>query len=189
MSNSEHPSNKPILELAALVLVFGFSAALIWFDQYCKALALLNLVPGQVVSVLNLPFAGDVCILTLTWNTGAFLGIGAGNSGWFHVLTMIAIPAIALLAMSAWLFRPLVAGLSARPKIRIGFELRIGLGLFIAGGAGNLIDRIREGKVVDFLNFGVGSLRTGIMNVADLYIALGLAALIVYYFRNRTRKV
>jgi signal peptidase II len=49
----------------------------------------------------------------------------------------------------------------------------LGLALFVAGGASNWIDRLARGSVVDFLNIGVGSLRTGIFNVADVAIMLG----------------
>jgi signal peptidase II len=48
----------------------------------------------------------------------------------------------------------------------------------IGGGASNLIDRVvRDGRVVDFLQIGIGDLRTGIFNVADAAIVLGLACL------------
>ena len=48
-------------------------------------------------------------------------------------------------------------------------------GLMMGGGVGNLIDRIfNDGAVVDFLNIGIGSVRTGIFNVADMSIMLGL---------------
>jgi signal peptidase II len=47
--------------------------------------------------------------------------------------------------------------------------------LFIAGGASNWFDRVNDGRVVDFMNVGVGWLRTGIFNVADVAIMLGAA--------------
>jgi signal peptidase II len=54
----------------------------------------------------------------------------------------------------------------------------VGLTLFVSGGASNWIDRVIHGRVVDFLNVGVGPLRTGIFNVADVAIMAG-AGLIV----------
>jgi signal peptidase II len=54
-----------------------------------------------------------------------------------------------------------------------------GLALLIGGGVSNLVDRISRGAVVDFLNLGIGSLRTGIFNVADMAIMSGIALLIV----------
>jgi signal peptidase II len=45
--------------------------------------------------------------------------------------------------------------------------------LFVAGGISNLFDRVVQGSVIDFMHVGVGSVRTGIFNVADLAILLG----------------
>jgi len=49
----------------------------------------------------------------------------------------------------------------------------LGLALFVAGGLSNWMDRVTQGRVVDFLNVGVGPLRTGVFNVADLAIMVG----------------
>ena len=48
----------------------------------------------------------------------------------------------------------------------------LGLVLFISGGASNWIDRVLRGSVVDFLNMGIGPLRTGVFNMADVAIML-----------------
>jgi signal peptidase II len=51
--------------------------------------------------------------------------------------------------------------------------------LLFAGGVGNLIDRITSGgSVVDFINLGIGSVRTGIFNVADVAITVGVLILL-----------
>jgi signal peptidase II len=50
----------------------------------------------------------------------------------------------------------------------------LGLALFIAGGVSNWVDRVVSGSVVDFMNVGVGWLRTGIFNFADVAIMLGI---------------
>jgi signal peptidase II len=53
----------------------------------------------------------------------------------------------------------------------------------LAGGLSNLFDRLtRHFRVVDFMNFGIGGLRTGILNVADLSITFGGIALVLYVF-------
>jgi signal peptidase II len=56
--------------------------------------------------------------------------------------------------------------------------------LIAAGGIGNLVDRIAYGEVRDFLNFGIGRLRTGIMNLADLYILAALILIVVAMARG-----
>ncbi|MFG0334216.1 MAG: signal peptidase II, partial [Maioricimonas sp. JB049] len=59
------------------------------------------------------------------------------------------------------------------------------LGLIFAGGVGNLIDRVRlDGIVIDFLNLGIGGLRTGIFNVADVAITAGFLLLIPKMFAS-----
>ena len=52
--------------------------------------------------------------------------------------------------------------------------------LIAAGGMGNLVDRIlRDGRVIDFMNLGLGPVRTGIFNIADVQIMVGLGLLLL----------
>jgi signal peptidase II len=60
----------------------------------------------------------------------------------------------------------------------------LGLTLFIAGAASNWIDRVVRGSVVDFLNLGIQSVRTGIFNVADVAIMVGVALVVVGELRR-----
>jgi signal peptidase II len=54
-----------------------------------------------------------------------------------------------------------------------------GLALATSGGIGNLIDRItNEGRVIDFVSVGIGPVRTGIFNVADMAIMAGVVLLL-----------
>jgi signal peptidase II len=56
----------------------------------------------------------------------------------------------------------------------------VGAALICGGGLGNVIDRVSQGgNVTDFLNVGVGSVRTGIFNFADMALMLGVALLVV----------
>jgi signal peptidase II len=69
---------------------------------------------------------------------------------------------------------------------RLTWLQRVALAAIGAGGAGNLIDRVRfDGAVTDFLNLGLGSLRTGIFNVADTLVMLGALVLLIS-FRARS---
>lgn len=64
-------------------------------------------------------------------------------------------------------------------KKRISNYSLVALILIISGGVGNLIDRItNEGKVIDFIILGISGFRTGIFNIADIYITIGVIALI-----------
>ena len=107
-------------------------------------------------------------------NTGAFLGLGAGWP-----------PAVrtAVFAVSNGLLLAVLTVLALRgrwPRVA-----RLGVALFVAGGASNLLDRIAYGMVIDFMNVGVGPLRTGIFNVADMAIMLGAGLLVVEGYRSK----
>ena len=57
--------------------------------------------------------------------------------------------------------------------------------LFIAGGLSNWFDRVSAGRVIDFMNIGIGGLRTGIFNVADVAIMVGAALFVLAELRFR----
>ena len=61
----------------------------------------------------------------------------------------------------------------------------VAFALFIAGGVSNWFDRVSDGRVVDFMNVGIGWLRTGIFNVADVAIMLGAALFVLAELRFR----
>ena len=63
----------------------------------------------------------------------------------------------------------------------------LGVALFVAGGTSNLLDRITYGKVIDFMNVGLGPVRTGIFNVADIAIMLGATIVVVGSYRSDGR--
>jgi signal peptidase II len=60
----------------------------------------------------------------------------------------------------------------------------VGLSLFVAGGASNWADRVVRGHVIDFINVGYGPLRTGIFNVADVAIMLGVGIVVIAELRR-----
>jgi signal peptidase II len=97
-----------------------------------------------------------------TENTGGFLSLGAALPEAARSAVFTWGTGLVLLALAAVLIRGRVHGWAA-----------IGLTLFVAGGLSNWIDRAMNGHVVDFLNVGLGSLRTGVFNVADMAILAG----------------
>jgi signal peptidase II len=109
--------------------------------------------------------------LTYAENPGAFLNLGASLSRPARTaIFQFGIGLVVAALLWAALFR---RGLS-RPQV-------VALTLLGASGLGNLIDRLLYGGVVtDFLNVGVGSLRTGIFNVADMVGVLGVIILIMF---------
>jgi signal peptidase II len=120
-------------------------------------------------------FLVDSVRLEYAENTGGFLGLGADLPVTVRAVLFIVATGLALLGMTALAIR-----LRNHPRSLIA------LSLFIGGGASNLADRIAFGSVVDFINVGVGSLRTGIFNVADVAIMLGCALLLVSELNRST---
>lgn len=125
-----------------------------------------------------LSFFCDTLRLEYVENSGGFLSLLAGlpEDLRFIVLTC---------GVSVLLFFSTVFVLATRWLGRPAAVLAI---LILGGGIGNLIDRlINEGKVIDFLNIGLGGFRTGIFNIADVYILFGSFALGVLAARGDLR--
>ena len=72
----------------------------------------------------------------------------------------------------------LVAIAVAAIRRRWGGQALVGACLLWTGGVSNVLDRAARGFVVDFLNVGVGPVRTGIFNVADVAVMLGVALVV-----------
>jgi signal peptidase II len=119
-------------------------------------------------------FLGDTIRLQYAENTGAFLSIGANLPPVMRTAIFTYGNALLLIAL-----------LVAAARLRWHGARLLGLVLFVAGGASNLIDRAAYGTVVDFINVGVGALRTGIFNVADVAIMLGAGILLLSERRPR----
>jgi signal peptidase II len=137
-------------------------------DRVTKHLASTRLAGSSPHSYLS----GTVR-LEYAENPGAFLSLGENLPDWARIglLTAAATLGLAAVAVAAFKFRR-----AATPFI--------GAMLFLAGGASNLVDRISRGSVVDFLNVGVGSLRTGIFNVADVALMIGVALMMLGWDRS-----
>ncbi len=121
-------------------------------------------------------FLGGVVRLQYAENAGAFLGLGAGLPEPVRLAVFALGNAALLLLLCGLLWR----------SARLGRGELLALGLLLAGGLSNLLDRLAGGGVVvDFLNVGVGGLRTGIFNVADLAITAGALLLLLTALRAR----
>ncbi len=78
----------------------------------------------------------------------------------------------------------LVALVATGIRMRWSGWRRLGLALFMAGALSNWFDRATRGSVVDFISVGLGPLRTGIFNVADVAILLGAALVMLAEWRR-----
>lgn len=140
-------------------------------DQITKAAAKSYLAPSQPIS-----YFGDIFRLHYTENTGAFLGLGSTLPPVLRFWVTTIMTGFALAGMSVFI----LFNRNLRPALTAGISLIIG------GGIGNLIDRIfNNGAVIDFMNIGVGSLRTGIFNIADVAIMIGEGMLFFLFFLRK----
>lgn len=145
-------------------------------DQVTKEIAVKTLsTQTQAVSYLN-----GVIRLQYTENTGGFLGLG-------HSITP---------SLRFWIFRLFVGIILSALLIfilrskHLTMPLVIALSLILSGGVGNLIDRVfNDGRVVDFLNVGIGPLRTGIFNVADMAVICGGIFLFIWGLRHHNEEI
>jgi signal peptidase II len=134
-------------------------------DQLTKALFKQILTPGDMLSLV----AGSLLVFP-TYNHGAFLSLGAGMSDATRNLVFIYGVLAILVGLCVWLMRSPRAG-----RLEV-----IGIASILGGGLSNLLDRcLYDGRVFDFLNVGIGTLRTGVFNVADMGIMLGVALLLL----------
>ena len=148
-----------------LVLILFVLVSCVGYDQTTKSFAQSHLPHAEARSYL-----GDTVRLQLAHNHGAFLSLGA------------SLPEFWRLALFAVFVGTLLLGLLAFVLLvkRIPSYAVVACTLLFAGGFSNLIDRLLYGGyVVDFINLGVGPLRTGIFNVADIFISVGAIVLLV----------
>ncbi|WP_457675546.1 signal peptidase II [Thiolapillus sp.] len=147
MAEHLRPGRYLLLALAILVL-----------DQLSKAWMLWTFQPYEVVPVL------PVFNLTLVFNEGAafsFLSNAGGWQRWFF----IGLTSVISLGLLLWLMR-------LRPGERL---TGVALAMILGGALGNLVDRVRLGKVVDFLDFHWQGWHWPAFNLADSAITLGVA--------------
>ncbi|MCP4661086.1 MAG: signal peptidase II [bacterium] len=134
-------------------------------DQATKEVARHALQGAEPIS-----WCHNVVRLHYTENTGAFLGLGATLPDTARFWIFLVAPAVALGGMAVF------GGMSSRLERRDLLMLSCAIG----GGLSNLIDRlVQDGRVSDFLNIGIGTLRTGVFNVADVLIMLGVGGLLL----------
>jgi signal peptidase II len=143
-----------------ITLIFIVLVSCVSCDQTTKSVAqsLLSETEGW-------SFLGGTIRLQLALNQGAFLGLGSSfPETWREGIFSTGVAGILLILLGYTLFSKAVSQSAI-----------FAYALVFAGGVGNLIDRLMyDGYVIDFINIGVGSLRTGIFNVADIAVTLGL---------------
>ncbi len=168
MLESESIPLKKRLFLFAVVVF-----ACVGIDQWSKVYAVENWKGNPPQSYLN-----DMFRIEYAENHGAFLSLLANMSESVRFWTLTVINGIVLLGLAIYL-------LLAKEMNLIPF---VPLTLVVAGGIGNLIDRIRFSYVIDYFNLGIGELRTGIFNIADMAITAGFLMMLPMVFFGETKQ-
>jgi signal peptidase II len=163
---------KTIYRLVLVVVVLTCCAGC---DQATKKIAKSSLASAPPISLLN-----DSVRIEYTENSGAFLGLG---SSWPNQVRFLFFVVFVIVTLTMTLvFTIKTHGL--------GLMHLIGLSLVTGGGIGNLLDRLfNDGIVIDFIRLGIGPLRTGIFNVADVAIMGGMAVVMLFSARGQVKAV
>jgi len=161
---------KPLRPLRLLVLLFVLCGT-VGCDQTTKHFARTKLNPFDSVMLL-----GGFGELRLAENPGAFLSLGDTMPPAMRMLVFTGGAGTGLLTMLIYLlFRPGLPWLSFA-----------GISAVLAGGLGNLIDRIlRHGLVTDFITLHCGPFHTGVFNIADVLVMIGMALLVGAAWQSR----
>ncbi len=138
------------------------SLAVLFLDQWSKGLVTRTMEVHQSRTLIP-----DVFDLTYVRNTGAAFGLFASVDSSVKAILLNSIAVIVFLIVSAYAVR------SSHKSIR----LQVGLALILGGAVGNLLDRVRFGYVVDFLDFAVSGHHWPAFNVADSAICIGVGLL------------
>jgi signal peptidase II len=150
-------------------ILAGATLALLAFDRVTKLIAMTELADRPAED-----FLWGLLRLVYQENHGAMLSLGAGLP---ESIRFLFFTVLVLLVLVVLLLIVLLKRIVATKDV-------IAAALVLGGGLGNVIDRLLyDGAVLDFLNIGVGDLRTGVFNVADVAI---LAGALVFLFGPRT---
>ncbi len=157
-----------------LMIIILVSLACAGCDQGTKLLASSYLPKYEMAS-----YFGDIVRVGYIENTGVFLSLGDSLPENIRFLLFTILVGSFLMGLLIYL----VYG------SHHNLNTVVGLSLILSGGASNLYDRVvNEGAVIDFLNIGVGAVRTGIFNVADMAIMLGGVLLFIAHSKYSSRE-
>lgn len=134
--------------------LFVLPLAVVILDQFSKYIVVENMALGE-----SIPIIEEVFHLTYILNPGAAFGMFAHNRLFFIAIAVIVIGII------IWAHREILAS---------PWEVKAGCGLFLGGAIGNLIDRARQGLVIDFFDFRIWP----VFNIADIAICIGVGLII-----------
>ncbi|GLU52354.1 signal peptidase II [Dyadobacter frigoris] len=143
-------------------------------DQISK-----NIVREKVDYYESISLISNYFTLTKVENDGAFLSLGSALPETIKFILLSGIPVMALAFGVGYMFL----------RKNISFISMLALSFAIGGGIGNIYDRVVHGSVTDFLHIDLGIVQTGIFNMADVSIMVGMGLFFVQSFFNRRRTI
>ncbi len=161
---------KHFSKIFILLLIFSNISC----DQVSKKIVRKNVTQGEYIQLIS-----DNLILTNVENTGAALGFGQNFPPLIKTILLKGFPLIVLLVLAVRILT----------KNNLNKWLIISFAFVIGGGIGNLIDRILYGSVTDFFHIRLGFLKTGIFNMADVSVTIGVLMVLVFSLRNKKYEV
>jgi len=154
-----------------VVLLAGTVVSTIGCDQATKHIARTHLAGSPPLTLL-----GGVVRIALAQNEGGFLSLGASLPSRLRTMLFLLGVGGALVLAAVYLIR----------AADLRFSALLCAWCLWAGGLSNLMDRVLfEGRVTDFMIVGLGPLRTGVLNVADVAIATGGVFLVLTAWGRR----
>lgn len=152
---------KTSIKFAFLLLIVALNLGC---DQVSKVIARKNIAPYEQIDIIK-----DRFTLTLVENTGAFLSAGSNLPNAVRIIILTVLPII-VLGYGLWFLYS---------NKHIPRLMQIGICFLIGGGIGNIYDRVVYGSVTDFLHMDFILFRTGIFNMADVSIMVGIGLLLL----------
>lgn len=148
IQESVHPVQIKSLKLFPFILAI----LVVTIDQVTKNIVAIKMAYGQ-----SIPLIGDYLRITFVTNPNALFGISLGDKFPYPILTSVVAVIIAILIITE----------------KSAF-LSSAYGVILGGAIGNLIDRLRIGEVIDFIDTGVKNYRWPTFNIADSAVTIGI---------------
>lgn len=150
------------------IAFFALAAAIVVADQATKTWIVGSFELGKPVAVL-----GEFVRISYVHNSGGLFGMFPDQA------LLFAVASLAVIGLIVWYHGYALAS--------SGWLATLALGLLLGGAVGNLIDRVRFGYVVDFVDMGIGPWRFYTYNVADSAISASIVLLLLMALLPRSR--
>jgi signal peptidase II len=159
--------NRKNLRIMLLLLMVALNVGC---DQVSKQIVRNKVDEYETINVVKNYF-----IITKVENTGAFLSAGNNLPDVIRLILLTILPILVLGWGLIYLFT----------KRDLPKAMQVGLCFLIGGGIGNVYDRVLFGSVTDFLHLDFGFFRTGVFNLADMSIMLGIGLLFIISLKRK----